>query len=66
MRLNQWLSFVAAGLVFASNSVFAEKQPLHEQIQVPQCLASKINFAHQVLAADKQFQIIDLSSKRYR
>ena len=62
MRLNQWMGCISAGLVLASNSVFAEKLPLHEQLQVPNCLASQITLSHQVLAADNQFKIIDIQA----
>lgn len=59
MRLNQWMTLLTAGLVFASSNTIAANQP-HEQVQVPHCLASKLTMKHQVLAQDKQFQIIDL------
>lgn len=61
MRLNQWISF-SAGLALASQSVYAVNEPPHEQLQVPQCLAAKITAQHQVLAENKQFKIIDIST----
>lgn len=63
MRLNQWMTLISTGLIMVSNSVIAANKPIHEQLQVPQCLAEKITFQHQVLAENKQFKIIDLQSK---
>jgi leucyl aminopeptidase len=62
MRLNQWMTCISTGLVFASSSIFATSMPAREQLQVPQCLAAHINVAHEVLAENKQFKIIDLQS----
>ncbi len=62
MSLNKWMIGFTAGFALVSNSVFANPQPAHEQLQVPQCLAAKINFAHNVLAENKHFKIIDVSS----
>lgn len=58
MRFNQWLTCLGAGIMLA-NPTFANN-PIHEQLQVPQCLAAKITVAHDVLAQNKQFQIIDV------
>ncbi len=65
MRFNHWISSFSTGLIFASGSVMAAHAPLHEQFQVPQCLAAKIDFKHQVLAEDKQFKVIDLNSSDF-
>ncbi len=62
MRLNQWMTYIAAGLVFASNSISAANAPIHEQLQVPQCLAAKVTIPHEVLAENIEFKIIDVSS----
>ncbi len=62
MHLNQWSTCITAGLVLVSNSLFAASIP-HEQLQVPQCLAAEITTAHEVLAENKQFKIIDISSR---
>lgn len=62
MHLNQWMTCITAGLVLASNSTFAANTAVHEQLQVPQCLAAKITTSHQVLAENKQFKIIDVLS----
>ncbi|CAM2752671.1 aminopeptidase LapA [Legionella worsleiensis] len=62
MRLNQWMTCITTGLVFAANSLCAAGIPAHEQLQVPQCLAVKIALPHEVLAENKQFKIIDLQS----
>lgn len=62
MRLNQWMTCISTGLVFASSSIFATSMPAREQLQVPKCLAAHINVAHEVLAENKQFKIIDVQS----
>lgn len=62
MRFNPWIKAITAGLVCASHLSFAASIPGHEQFQVTQCLGSKITWDHEVLAQDKQFQIIDLLS----
>ncbi|WP_298625362.1 aminopeptidase LapA [uncultured Legionella sp.] len=62
MRLNQWMTCISTGLVFASSSIFATGMPVREQLQVPQCLAAHIHVAHEVLAENKQFKIIDMKS----
>ncbi len=61
MHLNQWSTCITTGLVLVSSSLFAANIP-HEQLQVPQCLAAKITTAHDVLAENKQFKIIDILS----
>ncbi len=57
MRFQRWATGVlmAMGL---SVSALAE----HAQLQVPQCLASKITIPHYVLATDKEFKIIDVNA----
>jgi leucyl aminopeptidase len=60
MRFNQWMTCISTGLMLASNSIFANPQAIHEQLQVPQCLAAKITLPHTVLAEDKQFKVIDV------
>ncbi|AWN72693.1 aminopeptidase LapA [Legionella anisa] len=60
MRLNQWMTSIAVGSVLASTHVLAESAPVHEQLQVPQCLAAKIATPYEVLAENKQFKIIDI------
>lgn len=62
MRLNQWMSCLSAGLVIASSSLYANKAPAHEQLQVPICLATKITTPYQILAENKQFKVIDVLS----
>lgn len=62
MRFNRWMTCITAGLVFSSSSLLANSAPLHEQLQVPQCLAAKITIPHDVLAENKQFKIIDVLS----
>jgi leucyl aminopeptidase len=62
MHLNQWMTCITVGLVLASNSTFASSTAVHEQLQVPQCLAAKITSAHKVLAENKQFKIIEVLS----
>jgi leucyl aminopeptidase len=48
--------------MFASANVLAASAPVHEQLQVPQCLVAKIVTPYEVLAENKQFKIIDISS----
>ncbi|MCW8417305.1 M20/M25/M40 family metallo-hydrolase [Fluoribacter dumoffii] len=60
MRLNQWMTYFAVGSVFASAQVLAANSPVHEQLQVPQCLAAKIATPYEVLAENQQFKIIDI------
>ncbi|KTD42614.1 aminopeptidase LapA [Legionella parisiensis] len=60
MRLNQWMTSIAVGSVLASTNVLATSVPVHEQLQVPQCLAAKIATPYEVLAENKQFKIIDI------
>jgi leucyl aminopeptidase len=60
--MRKYLPLITAGFVLASNSVFAEIDPSHEQLQVPQCLAQQITSAHEVLAENSHFRIIDVLS----
>lgn len=61
MRFNQWMTFIAVGSLLASAHVSATSSaPVREQLQVPQCLAAKITTAHEILAENKQFKIIDV------
>ncbi|WBV63315.1 hypothetical protein PGH43_16960 [Legionella pneumophila 130b] len=62
MRFNQWMTCITSGLILASNSSFATTSPVHEQLQVPQCLAAKITVPHKILAENKEFKIIDVLS----
>lgn len=57
--MRQYITWVTAGLILASNSIFAAP---HEQLQVPQCLAQKITVTHEILAENDQFKIIDVLS----
>lgn len=61
MRLNQWMTFIAAGSMFASANVLAANA-IHEQLQIPQCLAAKMTTPYEVLAENKDFKIIDMSA----
>ncbi|MCL9683775.1 aminopeptidase LapA [Legionella maioricensis] len=62
MHLNQWMTCVTAGLILAGNSAFAASPTVHEQLQVPQCLAAKLTKSYEILAENKQFKIIDVPS----
>ncbi|CAM4478557.1 MAG: hypothetical protein LEGION0403_FIIPPAGN_02835 [Legionella sp.] len=62
MRFNQWMGFIVAGSMLAGTPVSAASVPVHEQLQVSQCLAAKITTAYDVLAENKQFRIIDVPS----
>jgi bacterial leucyl aminopeptidase len=62
MRFNQWMSCIAMSSIFASMNVLAANAPVHEQLQVPQCLVAKIVTPYEILAENQQFKIIDISS----
>lgn len=62
MRYKLWMTCFTSGLILTSNSLFATVAPAHEQLQVPQCLAAKINIPHEILAENKAFRIIDVLS----
>lgn len=64
MRFNQRMICFSAGLMMAVHSVSAGSAPLHEQFQVPQCLAEKMAVQQVVLAENKQFKIIELASNK--
>lgn len=59
MRLKQWIIAINMGFALASNVLYAGA-PLHEQLQVPVCLADKITSPHEVLAENKHFKIIEV------
>ncbi|MGC1182245.1 aminopeptidase LapA [Legionella sp.] len=61
MRFNQWMTCISMSLMLVSAPVSATHTPIREQLQVPQCLAAKITMAHEVLAENKQFKIIDIA-----
>lgn len=61
MNLNQLMRYIAVGSVLTSINALAETSPVHEQLQVPQCLATKIVTPYEVLAENKQFKIIDMA-----
>ncbi|HAT1824756.1 M28 family peptidase [Legionella pneumophila] len=56
----EYLTWITANIVLVSNSIFGTPHPVHAQLQVPQCLAAKMTTAHDVLAENEQFKIIDL------
>lgn len=58
MRFSKWITCMAASSVFVN--VGAAALPVHEQLQVPQCLAAKMTTPYEVLAQNKQFKIIDV------
>ncbi|KGP63321.1 aminopeptidase [Legionella norrlandica] len=58
----EYLTWITASIALVSNSFFASNQPPHEQLQVPQCLGAEITIAHNVLAENEQYKIIDLTS----
>jgi leucyl aminopeptidase len=60
MHLNQWMGFITAGLILTSNSISASLPPAYEQVQVPQCLAAKMNPSYGVLAENTQFKIVNV------
>lgn len=62
MYLNQWKTGLFTGLCLATSFAVAQSPLHHEQLQVPQCLASKITSAHKTLAQNADFKIIDIAS----
>ncbi|MBN9229691.1 MAG: aminopeptidase [Legionella sp. 40-6] len=62
MRFNQWMTFIAAGTLFASAQVMAVSATVREQLQVPQCLAGKITLPHKVLAENSKFKLIEMDT----
>ncbi|STY28024.1 aminopeptidase [Legionella wadsworthii] len=62
MRLNRWMTFIGMGAMLANSTVLAANTPIHEQLQVPQCLAAKIATPYEVLAENKEFKIIDIAA----
>lgn len=60
MKTNQWIACMTTGLICIGGNALAMKPTQHEQFKVPQCLAAKITMEHQILAENKNFQIIDL------
>jgi leucyl aminopeptidase len=61
MHLNQWMACVTAGLILSGNSI-AASPAVHEQLQIPQCLAAKLTKPYKILAENKQFKIIEVPS----
>lgn len=62
MRLNQWISGMTVGLLYAGSSMATVPAPVYEQVQVPQCLAAQMSPSYSVLAENKQFKIINVPS----
>lgn len=62
LKVSKWFSCLSLGLTVVGNSVFASTPSHQEQVQVPQCLASKITSHYSVLAENDQFKIIELPS----
>ncbi len=62
MHLHQWMTCITAGLILAGNSTFAASPAVHEQLQVPQCLVSRITTSYEILAENKHFKIIEVPS----
>jgi leucyl aminopeptidase len=60
MRLNQWMFYITSSFILTSTSLSASPIPTYEQLQVPQCLAAKMNPAYAVLAENAQFKIINV------
>lgn len=60
MRTNQWMAFITVGLLLSNTSISAKAAPAYEQLQVPQCLAAKINPSYPILAQNHQFKILNV------
>ncbi len=63
MRFHSWMTFLAVGFIFLTNPLFATMNPVLEQLQVPQCLATKLSAEYSVLAQNRNFKIIELNTK---
>jgi leucyl aminopeptidase len=64
-RSDKWIQLGQAlvlGCMFAKAYGASDSLPEYEQFQVSQCLAQQIKVPHKVLAENKRFKIIDLSS----
>lgn len=59
MQVNYWRSLIGCGLFYAGCSMSLPVL-IHEQVQVPQCLAGQITDEHQILAENSEFKIINL------
>lgn len=60
MRFNQWMTYLSTGLMMASAQLSAQTPTVHEQLQVPLCLAAHVSSDYPVLAGNAAFKIIDL------
>lgn len=58
----QWMSYGLMGLMCMNVPLWATS--VHEQLQVPHCLAEKITVPHKIVAENKQFQIIDIPESK--
>lgn len=63
MRFHSWMAFLAVGFISSTNPLSATTNPVLEQLQVPQCLATKLSAEYSVLAQNRNFKIIELHSK---
>ncbi|ASQ44822.1 aminopeptidase LapA [Legionella clemsonensis] len=59
MRFTQWMAVLSTSFILATNSLAASTIPTVEQLQVPQCLATKLP-SYMVLAENKDFKIIEV------
>lgn len=59
MRFTQWMAGLSTSFMLATNSFAAGTLPAVEQLQVPQCLATKLP-SYTVLAENKDFKIIEV------
>jgi bacterial leucyl aminopeptidase len=63
MRLNQWMNCLATGLMLVTAPLTASTVLDREQLQMSQCLAGQLTSEYRVLAENKAFKIVDVSSK---
>ncbi len=63
MRFNQWKAGLFAGLALTAQFAWSEAPTPHEQLKVPQCLASKMDVSYNTLAENSKFKIIDIPSE---
>jgi len=63
MRFHQWMTCLSTSMMVASASFAAQPPAVHQQIQMPLCLAKHVSPAYPVLAENKAYKIIDIPAK---
>ncbi len=63
MRIVTWISSLSVGCILHTTSI-AAPLPAQEQLQITRCLAQHIPFNYTILAQNRDFQVIDLASRK--